>query len=156
MYTRTYRIPTISPQTYERYYLNQIGSGSPVYRGSTHLQRGYGLGGLMRGLFRSALPILKKGAAAVGKEALQASVDIAQDVMSGQNVKSAAKRRLKTAGRNMGAKVMDKIQKGKGTTSKRATTSTAQKRGKKRSRVYNSVSSGASKRRRKTHNDIFG
>ncbi len=147
MHTSVYRTPYISPQMYERYYLNQVGSGIPVYRGSTTLQRGYGLGGLLGGLFRSAIPLLKKGAKVVGKQALETGIDIAQDVMSGQNVKTAAKRRLKTAGRNMGAKVINRIQKGRGNSSC--------KRGKKRTRSNKAVSTQGSKRRRKTHNDIF-
>ena len=150
MYTT--HTPYVAPQVYERYYVNQVGSGIPVYRGSTSLQRGYGLGGLLGGLFRSALPLLKKGASAVGKEALKTGVGIAQDVLSGQNIKTAAKRRVKTAGRNMGTKVLNKIQKGKGAVSKPK----PGKRGKKRGPSNSSVISKASKRRRNTYNDIFG
>ena len=150
MYTRTYPVPNHS---FEPYYLNQAGSGMSVYRGSTGLQRGYGLGGLLGGLFRSAMPLLKKGAVAVGKEALQTGIDIAQDVISGQNVKTATKRRLKNAGRNMGTKVMKKIQKGKGCVKRQAR---PQKRGKKRGRKNQLVSSRGGKRGRRSYNDIFG
>ena len=151
MYRRSYVIPTT--HCYEQYYLNQIGSGMPVYRGSTGLQRGYGLGGLLGGLFRSAIPILKKGVMAVGREALQSGIDIAQDVMSGQNVKTATKRRMKTAGRNMGRKALNKLQKGKG---RGKQTLKPQTRGKKRRRKNQLVSSRGSKRGRRSYNDIFG
>ena len=153
MYRRTYMAHSNLPRSYEQYYLNQAGSGMPVYRGSTVLQRGYGLGGLLGGLFRSAMPILKKGAMAVGREALQSGIDIAQDVMSGQNVKTATKRRMKTAGRNMGRKALNKLQKGRGA---KKPPSKAQKRGKKRGRKSQPVSSRGSKRRRRSYNDIFG
>jgi hypothetical protein len=148
--TRVYQAPYIAPQTYERYYVNQVGSGMPVYRGSTNLQRGHGLGGIFSSLFRSALPLLKQGAKAVGRQALQTGVDIAQDVMSGQSVKSAAKSRLKTAGRNMGTKVLNKIQKGK------VASTTSRKRGKKRSRVKQTLIPRPNKRRKQTRKDIFG
>ena len=140
-----YQRPYVSPQVYERYYVNQVGSGMPVYRGSTSLQRGYGLGGLLGGLFRSAIPLLKKGVAVVGKEALKAGGDIAQDVMNGQNVRASAKRRLKSAGRNLGTRAINKIKK-----------STGSKRGKKRGGLNRTVISRAGKRRRKTYEDIFG
>ena len=153
MYPRTYMTHSNLPRTYEQYYLNQAGSGMPVYRGSTGLQRGYGLGGLLGGLFRTALPILKKGAMAVGREALQSGMDIAQDVMNGQNIKTATKRRVKAAGRNMGRKALNKLQKGRGTKKQHPK---AQKRGKKRGRKSQPVSSRGSKRRRRSYNDIFG
>ena len=153
MYRRSYIIPRDSAHSYQQYYLNQAGSGMPVYHGSTGLQRGYGLGGLLGGLFRSAIPLLKKGAVAVGKEALQTGIDIAQDVMGGQNVKTATKRRVKNAGRNMGTKVLNKIQKGKGSVKQQAQ---PQKRGKKRGQRNQLVSSGGSKRERRSYDDIFG
>ena len=151
MYRKSYM--THLPQSYERYYLNQVGSGMPVYRGSTGLQRGYGLGGLLGGLFRSAMPLLKKGAMAVGREALQSGMDIAQDVMNGQSVKTATKKRMKTAGRNMGLKALNKLQKGRGA---KKQLPKAQKKGKKRGRKSQPVSSRGSKRRRRSYNDIFG
>ena len=153
MYRRAYVKHRNSSPTYGQYYLNQAGSGIPVYRGSTGLQRGYGLGGLLGGLFRSAMPLLKKGAMAVGREALQSGMDIAQDVMNGQNVKTATKRRMKTAGRNMGRKALNKLQKGRGA---KKWSPKVQKKGKKRGRKSQAVSSRSSKRSRRSYDDIFG
>ena len=82
---------------YEQYYRNQVGSGDVFFRG-TRIQRGYGLGNILSGLFRTALPILKQGAKGLGKEVLRTGVEIASDGLSGQNVKTAAKARLKQAG----------------------------------------------------------
>ena len=90
---------------------------------------------------------------AVGREALQSGIDIAQDVMSGQNVKTATKRRMKTAGRNMGRKALNKLQKGK---ERGKQTLKPQTRGKKRRRKNQLVSSRGSKRGRRSYNDIFG
>lgn len=83
------------------YYARQVGSGLPVYHGG-ELQYGNGLGNLLGGLFRSAIPLLKKGATALGKTALQAGADIVDDVLSGQNVKSSVKKRARQAGKNLG------------------------------------------------------
>ena len=45
-------------------------------------------------LTKFALPFLKKGAKAVGKQAMKTGMNIAQEVMLGQNVKKATKRHL--------------------------------------------------------------
>lgn len=53
--------------------------------------RGYGgTGGLFRSLFRMAMPFMKS----VGKKALRHGVGLAQDALSGQNMKEAVKRRI--------------------------------------------------------------
>ena len=71
----------------------QSGRGDfPVFRGS-RMQRGYGLGSILSGMFRTAIPFLKSGAKALGKQALRTGVSIGQDVLSGQNLKTAARRR---------------------------------------------------------------
>jgi len=68
----------------------QRGRGDfPVFRGS-RMQRGYGLGSVLSGMFRTAIPFLKSGVKALGKEALRTGVNIGQDVLSGQNFKTAA------------------------------------------------------------------
>ncbi|XP_003730196.2 uncharacterized protein F54H12.2-like [Strongylocentrotus purpuratus] len=65
------------------------------------MQRGHGLGSLVKGLFRAATPLLKKGAFALGKEAMSTGVNIMQDTLSGQSLKSAAKRNVKRAGKRL-------------------------------------------------------
>ena len=87
-------------KTYEDYYLHQAGGGYPVYAGSRY-QRGHGLGSVFGGLFKAAAPLLKKGAQALGREALKTGLQIAGDVAKGKNLKQAAKSRVKTAGKNM-------------------------------------------------------
>ena len=49
---------------------------------------------MLRSLTKFALPFLKKGAKAVGKQAMKTGMNIAQEVMLGQNIKKAAKRHL--------------------------------------------------------------
>ena len=153
-------------QDFNKYYLNQVGSGLPYYSGSKGLQRGHGLGGLIGSLFRTAMPLLKKGAEAVGRQALRTGVDIAEDVIGGKNVKSATRNRVRQAGRKLGTRALKKIQKGRGrkkTTKKRKTkTKRGAKRpstrgkGIKRRGNYQNVRTTANERRGRVYGDIFG
>ena len=92
------------------YTLDNIMAGPlPVFAGPGN-QRGYGLGGMLSGLFRTAMPFVKRGAASlakeVGKEALTTGAGILEDVMTGQNVKRAATRRAKAAGQRLTRKAV--------------------------------------------------
>ena len=74
---------------YEEYYLNQTGRGMAAFTGARY-QRGHGLGNILRSFTKFALPFLKKGAKAVGKQAMKTGMNIAQEAMLGHNVKKAA------------------------------------------------------------------
>ncbi|KAI8503792.1 hypothetical protein Bbelb_187630 [Branchiostoma belcheri] len=76
------------------------GGQLPVYYGRS-MQRGYGLGGIFRGLLRSAVPLLKRGAKSVGRHALRSGIDFAQDILNGQDAKRSAKRRGKELGQRL-------------------------------------------------------
>jgi hypothetical protein len=91
----------------EEYYLRQTGDGLPYYSGAP-LQRGYGLGGIFGSIFRTIFPFLKQGAKTVGKELMKTGVSIASDVVSGENVKTAAKRRFQETGRTLVDKAVEK------------------------------------------------
>ena len=82
---------------YNDYYARQAGGALPYFAGAQY-QRGHGLGSLFGGLLRSVMPLLKRGAVALGRGALKTGVRIAGDVLSGQNIKTAAKRRVTDAG----------------------------------------------------------
>jgi hypothetical protein len=82
-----------SKHLYEQYYVDQSGSGIPVFVGSRG-QRGHGLGSLLSGLFRSAFPMIKRGLATFGKHALKTGLEIANDVVEGNSLKESAKRRV--------------------------------------------------------------
>ena len=49
-------------------------------RGLQRFQRGYGIGGLFKGLFRTVSPMLKKGLLYAGKHALEAGARALDDV----------------------------------------------------------------------------
>ena len=85
---------------YNEYYARQAGGALP-YFACAQYQRGHGLGSLFGGLLRSAIPLIKRGAVALGRGALKTGELIAGDVLSGQNIKTAAKRRVTDAGRSM-------------------------------------------------------
>src|SRR6188768_1468366 len=78
---------------YEDYYMRQSGSGMSVFQGYQG-QRGHGLGSMLSGLFRSAVPMLKRGLATFGKHALKTGLEIASDVADGSSFKDSAKARI--------------------------------------------------------------
>ena len=55
------------------------------------LERGYGLGSIFKSVTRSVMPSLKE----VGKSTLTTGLEVLQDVAKGENIKTAAKKRLK-------------------------------------------------------------
>ena len=74
---------------YNEYYARQAGGALPYFAGAPY-QRGHGLGSL-RGLLRSAMPLIKRGAVALGRGALKTGVRIADDVLSGHSIKRQPK-----------------------------------------------------------------
>jgi hypothetical protein len=57
-------------KAYHDYYIHQAGKGYPVFAGRRY-QRGHGLGSIFGGLFKAAMPLLKKGAKTLEREALK-------------------------------------------------------------------------------------
>ncbi len=60
----------------------QRGGAFVGYRGNPY-QRGAGLGSFFRGLFKAAVPLIKRAAKAVGKQALKTGVGVLGDVARG-------------------------------------------------------------------------
>ena len=85
---------------YDDYYAQQVGGALPYFAGA-RVQRGHGFSSLFAGLLRSVAPLIKRGALALGNRALKTGAQIAGDVLSGENIRTAAKRRTKTAGRDL-------------------------------------------------------
>jgi len=83
-----------SRQMYEDYYTGQVGGNMPVFRGSRH-QRGHGLGNVIGGLFRPVvLPFLKKNKKTLIRNVMKIGMEVADDVLEGQSLKSSVKKRL--------------------------------------------------------------
>ena len=153
--------PMDCKKLYEEYYLNQTGRGMAAFTGARY-QRGHGLGNMLRSLTKFALPFLKKGAKAVGKQAMKTWMNIAQEVMLGQNIKKAAKRHLSQGltelvtqrgrGRPRRGPPGERVKRRKIATSSRK----KPKRGYKRKATSNPrVISHSAKRRRRSKKDIF-
>ena len=74
---------------YEDYYTWQSGGEVPVFYGA-RTQRGHGLGSILGGLFRRALPFLSSGAKILGQQAM----NVALDMIDGKSFQDSAKSRL--------------------------------------------------------------
>lgn len=84
------------------HYQNQAGSGfspSPYFRGGR--QAGSGIGSIFRSIGRVVLPLVSKGAKAIGRQALSTGIQIAKDVVGGKSLKESAIRRGKQAGKSL-------------------------------------------------------
>lgn len=94
----------------EQYYLNQAGSGLPVYFGRRN-QSGRGIGNILGKLARFAMPLLKAGTKYLGKKVLEAGTDVMGDVVKGVPVKQALKRQAVSTGINIKNDLIKKIAK---------------------------------------------
>ena len=83
---------------FQNYYARQAhGGGMPVFSGAS-LQRGHGLGNILSSAFRTMVPVIKSAGKTVAKQGLNTGLAILGDVISGNNVKKATKRRLREGG----------------------------------------------------------
>ncbi|GFT50324.1 uncharacterized protein F54H12.2 [Trichonephila clavipes] len=96
---------------FEDYYISQTGNGLPYYAGQS-FQKGYGIGGWFKRLFRTALPFLKSGAKSVGKEVLKTSTQIANDMLEGQSFPESARQRTNETGKKLIKKADEMIGRG--------------------------------------------
>ena len=74
---------------YEQYYANQCGNGMNVFRGARG-QRGHGLGSMLSGLFRSALPMIEY----FGRNTSQTGLNVATDVVEGTSFRDSHRKRV--------------------------------------------------------------
>lgn len=80
-------------EVYLKYYVNQAGSGVGHFYSGPIYQRGYGVGSFLGGLFRSVLPILKKGSLALGRELISCGSNVMDDIDNKIPVKVAVTNR---------------------------------------------------------------
>lgn len=117
--------PDDSSSSFASYYDEQIGHGLSVYVGKQHMS-GNGIGSVFSGLFRSALPLIKKGAVNVGKRLLKEGVGVLGDVASGQSFKESTKKRIRSVGKNLLGDVKQAI---KAPSPRQAVTSSRKRKG---------------------------
>ena len=77
----SYTTHTLNPDRYVAYYKSQAGHGIPGYSGGA-VMYGAGLGGIFRGLFRFAAPLLRKGLNIAKPHLKTAAKNIVTDVFS--------------------------------------------------------------------------
>ena len=68
------------PEYFKDYFIQQAqqkGGHLPAFHGG-HVQRGYGLGSFLKGLYRWAIPHLSSGAKKVGHHVLKEGLGVAQ------------------------------------------------------------------------------
>ena len=87
----------------------QYGGSLPTFQG-VRIQRGYGLGSLFGSLARAVMPLFRTGAKSVSKAAVRTGMNIANDVMSGRDFKSAAKARVGETGKQLMNNAVSSIQ----------------------------------------------
>ncbi|GFX81610.1 uncharacterized protein TNCV_4179501 [Trichonephila clavipes] len=90
-YTRPHFVPVI------RQHFQTIELVLRLHSGQS-FQKGYGIGGWFKRLFRFALPFLSRGAKSVGKEVLRTGAQIANDLLEGRNLQESAEERAKETG----------------------------------------------------------
>lgn len=71
----------MDPERYVTYYWNQAGNRLPGYAGGP-VMYGSGIGGIFRSLFRTALPLLKRGFSIAKPHLKTAARNIASDVVT--------------------------------------------------------------------------
>ena len=140
-------------QTYYLSQAKQTGHGA-AFEGYPY-QRGHGLGNIFKSLLRLVLPVAKSAAGkAIGREALVTGTNIASDILSGQNVKTAVSTRSRQGAKRLVRKAKTKLQQGKGkrrrTTKKRKTAKRKTIKGRKRKTTTKR------KRRKRVKRDALG
>ena len=76
-------------------------------------QRGAGLGGIFRTIFRAILPMAKTAGKFVGKTMLRSGADAATDLLEGHNLKQVMKRRGRQAAGDLMQEAANKMKGGK-------------------------------------------
>lgn len=92
---------------YLNYYSNQVQYGGALTGFSgVRVQRGHGwFSRMISGIGSFVKDLLPS----IGQRALPSAINLAQDVIAGENVGLSAKRRLKEAGRNIADETLDKL-----------------------------------------------
>jgi hypothetical protein len=145
-----------SRRMYHDYYTSQSGSGMPYYQGSPG-QRGHGLGSVLSGLFRSAMPMIKRGLAFFGRQALKTGLEVANDVAEGQSFGNSARRRVPEGINRFVSSAGFTPQSGSGWRGrKRKRSVAAAVKGRKRAKKTRKRKTKKTKKPRKSgHSDIF-
>ena len=135
--------------------------GITVFRGCPipHVQYGRGFGSLFKSMGRMVTPLIGKTVRYAGKMGLERGIGLLSDVLSGENVKTAAKRRASAAFQQAKQDALEEV---KSTVKRRrkgpsTTTTPGKKRRNKKGGQKGGQKGGRYRRRRlRTTADIFG
>lgn len=86
----------------------------------TQYQIGYGLGSVLRSLWRTLKPLATSATKAVGRQALATAGEIASDIATGEDVKDTFEKRGRAGAANLLRKATKKMEGGRLKRSKRA------------------------------------
>lgn len=162
------------PELYKQYYLSQAQRGGGAYFSGKLFQQGYGqrgrgIGSILGGLFKRALPFLSSASKTIGKAALKTGANVLADTVEGRDFGNSLRNRMReTSGelkRNAANQVLRALnnQTGSGTKRKRKRPRSKTPAIKRRKSTKSVRSSKAVKQRRspkavkqRTFQDIFG
>ena len=128
-----------SDNPYVAYFVNQakgkghvqLGGSLPGFQGA-RMQKGFGLGSLFRGFYRTALPFAKTGAKLLGTTLLDTGANIMKDVAKGRNFRKSLEKRGKQGGVEFLNKVKTQMGGGQNRKRKRVIKDSDHSRSKKR------------------------
>jgi hypothetical protein len=105
------RVVYLPAEDWDKFYFAQAGQSGHGIQGfeGTAYQRGNGLGNIFGRLIRFIMPVAKKAAKAVGKQALASGANILSDVVQGRNLKESAKEHGRAALGNLADKAAAKM-----------------------------------------------
>ena len=106
---------------YKTYYLNQAGGQYTSYVDARR-QRGHGLGGIFKKLFRyvmpfiqsHAVPVIKQGVSALGAEAIKTAGNVATDMIKGGDLRESIKAHSSAAVQNLSKRAQSTLRTGSG------------------------------------------
>ena len=79
----------------------------PAFKGAAR-QRGYGIGGIFKGLTRTFAAVVKKGLLNLGKQALQSVVQVLDNISREENVKMTIGRRAVEWAKTIGKRSLNR------------------------------------------------
>ena len=138
---------------------SQFGRGGiTVFRGSPipHVQYGRGFGSLFKRMGRMVTPLIGKAVRYAGKTGLETGIGLLSDVLSGENVKTAAKRRASAAFQQTKKDALEEVKRRRQGPSTTTTTTSTGKRKRKKGRKQKGGRIAVRRRRRRPTTDIFG
>lgn len=139
-----------------------VQQGGGGFRGYPYQRGASGLGGLFSKLLSLVLPIAKRATRAIGTEALETTGRIVDDLSSGRNFGESIREHGPRAYHKLVSRAVEKLnQQGSGRKASKRKTSAKKKPAKPKNcankrKTTTTKASPPAKRRKVTHNDIFG